>query len=503
MMRRELQYNMDKAWEKQRSKAMLIGGSILVIAMCMLPLPLDMYASSTKRTQEDTNVVAVTLVSSQQVDLSELTDQQFTTSVKLTAGSQLTVVSQEEMAGIYIEWDCVVPTWIMQIGDNSYTYGENGYIHEYVVFPERAKEITITIPDSSSLGNIPGTVTNGARIAEITAFREGEIPSWVQIWQPPLEEADLMIVSAHGDDEHLFFGSVIPYYEGELGFAVQVVYFTQHWDWAKLREHEKLNGLWVAGNRHYPINGYFQDIYSETLEGASNHYSREDTKSFLEEVFLRCAPQVVLTHDLEGEYGHGAHIFLTDVLLESVQNIPKVYVHLYEQQKVVIDCQVPLDAFGGMTMLEVSRLAYLEHASQQWCNFSVEDTGKYSIGDFGLIHSLVGEDVEKNDFMENIISYQEQHRIEEDARIQAELASAELAAEQYAAEAMAEEEAILEAESEANMQEGISLPGGIVNSEETKQPIWLFYLVAGMGIIVILMIIYLYKNKKKKYNLKE
>jgi LmbE family N-acetylglucosaminyl deacetylase len=40
--------------------------------------------------------------------------------------------------------------------------------------------------------------------------------------------ADLVLFSAHGDDEHLFFAGLLPTYAEERGYRVQVVYLTDH-----------------------------------------------------------------------------------------------------------------------------------------------------------------------------------------------------------------------------------------------------------------------------------
>ena len=61
-------------------------------------------------------------------------------------------------------------------------------------------------------------------IAEVHVFAEGDAPDWVQRWEPPLEKADLLVISGHPDDEVLFMGGTIPYSAGQLGKAVQVAY---------------------------------------------------------------------------------------------------------------------------------------------------------------------------------------------------------------------------------------------------------------------------------------
>ena len=54
-------------------------------------------------------------------------------------------------------------------------------------------------------------------VAEVHVFAEGDTPDWVQRWEPPLEKADLLLISGHPDDEILFMGGTLPYYAGELG----------------------------------------------------------------------------------------------------------------------------------------------------------------------------------------------------------------------------------------------------------------------------------------------
>ena len=60
----------------------------------------------------------------------------------------------------------------------------------------------------------------GFAISELFLLGEGETPAWVQQWQPTVEDADLMLLFAHPDDEVLFFGGTLPYYAGERQMQV-------------------------------------------------------------------------------------------------------------------------------------------------------------------------------------------------------------------------------------------------------------------------------------------
>ena len=278
-------------------------------------------------------------------------------------------------------------------------------------------------------------------LLEVYAF-SGETPSWVQKWQKPCEKADLCLMTTHADDEQLFFAGVLPYYAGERDLAVQVIYFTDHKN-EPMRRHELLRGLWTVGVTHYPVISPFPDLYSESEAAAagqfaSRGFSREDVVSFQVEMLRRFRPLVVVGHDPLGEYGHGQHRLNSATLQEAVQiagdaarfpesaekygvwEVPKTYLHLYPEQPIVMNWDVPLAAFGGKTAFQVTKEGFLCHDSQQYTWFrrwlngnageitAASQITTHSPCQYGLFLSRVGEDVAKNDFFENLKSWQEQ-----------------------------------------------------------------------------------------------
>jgi hypothetical protein len=116
------------------------------------------------------------------------------------------------------------------------------------------------------------------------------------------------MMPTHGDDEQLYFAGLLPYYAGELDYAVQVVYLTNHRSLTNTRVHEMLNGLWATGVENYPIFGYTLDFRIDDRDAtyrvyAQNNISKEDLVGFVVEQFRRFQPQVVVGHDIKGEYG--------------------------------------------------------------------------------------------------------------------------------------------------------------------------------------------------------
>ena len=255
------------------------------------------------------------------------------------------------------------------------------------------------------------------KINEIFVFGEGDLPGWVQQWEPPVKKADLMLVVAHPDDELIFFGGTVPYYDGELGKNVAVVCMSYS---NTTRRSELLNGLWSMGVRHYPVIGDFKDTYSSKLEAAYERWRQKEVDKFLTDT-LRCfKPEVVLTHDVNGEYGHGAHKLCADAVRRCIEyaadgnydeaslkkwgtwQVKKLYLHLYPENEIVMDWGKPLEHFDGKTALELAQEAYAFHVTQANTDFVVTDKGETSNARFGLALTTVGPDIEKNDFLENL-----------------------------------------------------------------------------------------------------
>ncbi len=338
-----------------------------------------------------------------------LTDANRGTGLPFVEGDEIYIKSATPFSHMYFVWDTPPGAYEISLsGDVVLDGGKNGFLHEYYAVESPTTQATLRLH------------TGEYKMCDIYLFSEGDVPDWVQIWQPPLEKADLLALPTHADDEHLFFGGTLPYYAGEKGLAVQVVYMTNHFG-EPYRPHELLNGLWTVGVRAYPVMGPFPDLYASlaSLSSAEECFGRENVLAFQVEMLRRFQPQVVVAHDLNGEYGHGAHILNAETLLEALPlaadetaypesaatygtwDVPKTYLHLYGENQLTMDWNQPLSAFGGRTALDMAKEGFNCHTSQLEY-FSVEDYGDYDCRLFGLARSTVGEDVAKNDFFENI-----------------------------------------------------------------------------------------------------
>ena len=289
--------------------------------------------------------------------------------------------------------------------------GENGFLHEYIYLEIESNVFYIDLP--AAIG-----------ITEVYAFTEGKLPDWVQIWQPPCKRADLMVMPAHADDEHLWFGGAMPYYAGELGYNVQVVYLTDHYK-SPYRKHELLNGLWTVGVRNYPVlTDKFPDELKTkwSLEGAEEVFGRDNVIEFEVEMLRRFAPRVVIAHDINGEYGHGAHKLYAAALLDAlkiyddptaypdstqkygVRKVQKCYLHLWEENPIVVNwSEMSLSHFGGQSAFDMALTGYKCHRSQQRFNIVMEESGPNDCRKFGLAYTTVGLDTPGlNDMFEHV-----------------------------------------------------------------------------------------------------
>ena len=359
------------------------------------------------------------------------------TDLLVSAGGTLTVKTETQIAGVYIIFDRVPKPWTCRGEYGEMACGQNGFLHEYVDVAEglgAARSLTLTFPD-------------GARIKQISVWSAGSLPDTVQVWEPPYAEADLLLFSTHSDDEHLFFAGILPTCI-DRGLDAQVVYMVQHND-VPSRTHEQLDGLWAVGVRHYPVIGPFPDLYSTSLETARTVFAgyghtEDDFSAYAVEQLRRFRPQVVIGHDVNGEYNHGAHIVnslaLQKALVAALDaaaypesaarwgtwDVPKTYLHLWKEGQVTMNWDVPLASYDGLTAFQVSNLGYNEHASQHWTWFTrwirgtkdapitaASQITTYSPCEYGLYRTTVGADTPGvNDFFEHITPYAEQRAAE-------------------------------------------------------------------------------------------
>lgn len=327
---------------------------------------------------------------------------------------RITCPAQREIGGLYVKWFREPKAYQIVArradGSTCHTYARAASdtsfqpLNQYFPLDKDVRTVDI----------VPQNVDQ--QIAELYIFGTGTLPSGLMQWQAPYEKAELMVFSTHQDDELIFMGGTIPYYEKERQKKTNVVYMA---NCGRSRREEAMAGLWAMGLEHAPIFLGFEDVRFKTADECKAKWGEQNVLTALVRTLRQYRPEVVVTHDLNGEYGHGAHRYTAAAVREAVKKSAdanfdpasaqqygtwqpkKLYLHLYEQDALRMDWKQPLRAYGGKTALDVVRTGYDKHVSQH-AYYQVEDGGKYDNAKFGLAFTTVGTDVQKNDFFEHV-----------------------------------------------------------------------------------------------------
>ena len=428
---------------------------LLLAAAIVLSCPFPVQAEEAPQAKEISGTHLITDHSGIP-SLSRLFDGKLWENGKTTDSAYLTLEYAEGMGSLYLQFMNPYGAYTVTNNDTGavYTAGTDLFIHEFIdlvaCFGDAPRSVTI------SFDNGP------AQFHELDVYTAGEVPDSVQKWEHPEEgKIDLMLFATHSDDDQLFFAGLLPYYAVERGYEALVVYLTDHNNTAPGRRHEVLNGLWAVGIRNYPILGSYPDFGdARNLEEGfqkfeARGHSRESMTGFVVEQLRRFKPYVAVGHDFNGEYGHTQHKVYAQLVADAVAvssdpaqfpesadkfgtwDVPKTYIHLYKDNKIVMDWDQPMENFNGMTPFEVSKeLGFSMHNSQQkgWAWYfdgmkTATQIKKYSPCQYGLYRSTAGEDVEKNDMFENLTNHTESAIIAaEQARLEAEKLAESLAA---------------------------------------------------------------------------
>lgn len=356
------------------------GLSVFLLALAFALPAYPVFAAP--KEEENAALLANSSSASNPAGLAALYDGKFSKGWKSKSEGSLAVTFSLSVRYVYVEWLEIPVDLLLEYtpdGENWVSLpAETLFLHQLYTLPP-------------CMGVRFGSKA-GLNIGELYAYR-ATLPAFVEQWQLP-GKADLLLLSAHPDDEVIYMGGILPTAR-ELGKEAMVVYLT---DGNKNRRHEALHCLWHAGVRYYPVFGPFPDIKTDSLAAQEKAFGREKTVDFLRDCLNTYKPDVLVTHDFNGEYGHGAHRLAASAAVEAVgkareaggHSVQKTYIHLYKQNAVTFNWREPLTFFGGKTAFQIAEEAFLKHESQQVWGFKVRDSGKYNNAKYGLYDSTVG-----------------------------------------------------------------------------------------------------------------
>lgn len=257
----------------------------------------------------------------------------------------------------------------------------------------------------------------GIKVCEVNVYEQGRISMAVENWEALPEKLDMLVIVAHKNDELLSLGGTMT--DAALqGKSVGVVYMTAN---SRLRYAEGLAGIWTAGVHTYPIFLTYKDEKHQSYERTKEYWG-DGALTDLIAIIRQYKPDVIVTHDINGEFGHNQHKLTCALTQEAVElagdaanepasaaefgvwDTPKLYIHLYAENRLELPWNEPREELGGLSIKDWIYVAFEKHWSQrQYSTYSIDGDGKkYDCTCFGLARSTVGPDVEKNSFFENL-----------------------------------------------------------------------------------------------------
>ena len=311
-----------------------------------------------------------------------VTDQNYETFWESKKGKNASVIidSPEPIYGLYLCFERMPDEYVIQAGTGGNSWkdlqrGDTRFHHMYYALNGETR-IRILAESGSGQNTYMG-------FNEIFVFGQGETPDWVQRWQPTAEKADILFLAMHPDDDLLFMGGAIATYADELKKQTIVAYMSYS---NTTRRSEALNGLWTLGVRQYPVFLGIRDVWSDTVKDAWKKVDGGKTALYhlVTELFRKYKPDVVVTHDLNGEYGHAQHKMTAQTAVDcytqaadpekdpasageyGVWQVQKLYLHLYgdESNQTRFNFDLPLVSLGGKTGMEIAAEAYAKHVTQ-------------------------------------------------------------------------------------------------------------------------------------------
>lgn len=371
-------------------------GALLLAALL---LPLSAAAGEGETPDAKLNAVCTTDMKGFCNYPERLADSSYGTCAKLSAGASGAFLWTDDVPAGLTYWEWTLPPAQMTVA----FLDASGAVTAEVTRKNEGVRGYLTLPEGCR--GVRMTVDGKCELSEWHIYDAANVPEDIHLWEPAPEKCSIMLVVAHSDDELVMMGGIVPTYAGELGANVQVVYCYVP---ERERVPEALNGLWFSGMRTLPV--FF------VIEDESNYqFERKIT-----EQIRRFRPEVVITHDPEGEYGNPGHLLVSREVQRAVESasdetrfpesaaawgtwqVKKLYLHLYPENQIRLDFDKPLAAFDGKTAFEMAQEAYAFHPSQRTAWLKELQSNRYDCRLYGLKSSTVGADVNQDDFLENI-----------------------------------------------------------------------------------------------------
>jgi len=310
------------------------------------------------------------------------------------AGDSIFIEMPEAAQGLYLEWFAQTSAYHIEEldaqGSEIRTHSAQPYINAYYNLDPNTRALQIIITDDCLLSSLR---LYSADVA---------LPDDVQLWQDPYQSVDLMFLAATPEAALEDFFAALSYYTIEHGLQTALVCMSAD---SRTAQNELLGALWSLGVKHYPHFGGFFTWNPTSYMMVNQEWKLPETPNYIERMLNTLTPRVLVTHAENPADRIQARFYTTEQLLSLLSSkknplanagIQKIY--LCADSGTVLDLDKPLLNFDGVSVREVvQRIAF-----SQFHSLHDRPLGITARSCFSLSYSTVGEDVLKNDLLENI-----------------------------------------------------------------------------------------------------
>ena len=369
-----------------------------VALLCLLFLPLSAFGEEEDPAREITRICYV--AAPRHPNIREILNDWLDVWETFEAKDTVTITWDESLAPAHIclQWmDVPSQVWYMQFGADD----EHLSVEEVPALYDCALPV---LPEAKKL--VLYFAKGGMSLFHISIYEAGTLPeAFTYDWELMPDHLDYLLVSTHPDDDILFLGTVHPILGQEQGYRGTTAFVTAS---TRVRVTEGLAGVWTDGGRIQPTFMGFRDISQSKRAEQSHLFPADKLTLALVQLFRRCRPLVVFTQDEWGEYGHWQHKVVSSCVRKAAAlaadptydpasvetygtwQVQKVYLHLWQEDPLIFDMDVPLASMGGKTAFEAATESFFKHASQQNGRHYVHPTGgDYAPNRFGMAYGVV------------------------------------------------------------------------------------------------------------------
>ncbi|MDD4937854.1 MAG: PIG-L family deacetylase [Candidatus Shapirobacteria bacterium] len=377
----------------------------LVVILCLTVLCPNALASQATDESTPTDITNKCnfIPSSNKDSFSKATDEKLSTSWIIGDDEEKFIIIDipktvtDRPLGIYLQWTSNLTPWeFFAITDEaivSIATGGDEFYGEWISIPEEYSDCRFFMFNFDK--------GEPFSLAEIRIFSHG-IPYYIPQWEKYNgQSVYALVIVCHPDDESLYFAAFMAYIR-EAGMDTVVVFMNGENSRRRLEAQES---VWTLGSHLYPVIRMKKPGSSGSSSGDKiNGWSYEENVEFIVEQIRKYRPQIVITHDQRGEYGHDSHkktfkavckaVTVSgdlDQFPESAQEYgvwtaDELYVHLYGQNQIFFDIDKELSAFDGSTAFDLAKAAFDRHKSQHNGNHTVQKDSidGWPMAEFGL-----------------------------------------------------------------------------------------------------------------------